>query len=135
MRELGGKEVFGWLDECGELRLKVQGSSMTPFLRGGEDTVILTKPENIKKGDVVVFERNGCYIMHRVIALKDGFIDTLGDNMLTPETHIPVENVVAVASGAIRKGKEISTKSLAWQFFSRIYINPEVRKIILKLRG
>lgn len=135
MRELDGKEVFGWLDECGELRLNVQGSSMTPFLRGGEDTVILTKPENIKKGDVVVFERNGCYIMHRVIALKDGFIDTLGDNLLTPETHIPVENVVAVASGAIRKGKEISTGSLVWQFFSRIYINPEVRKIILKLRG
>ena len=134
MTELSGKEVFGWLDECGKLRLNVQGSSMVPFLREG-DTVVLEKPETIHKGDIVVFERKGYYIMHRVISVKNGFIDTLGDNLITPETDIPVENVVAVVSGAIRNGKEIDAESIVWKFYSKIYIRPNIRKMILKTRG
>lgn len=134
MTELDAKEVFGWLDDCGELHLKVQGSSMSPFLHDKTDSVFLVKPQKIRRGDIVVFERNGCYIMHRVISVDNGFIDTLGDNLDIPETHIPLGNVAAVAVGAVRKGKKISTRSLIWKFYGRIYIIPAVRKVLRKLR-
>ena len=134
MTELSGKEVFSWLDDCGKLSLNVQGNSMVPFLRSG-DTVILEKPGEIRKGDIVVFERKGYYIMHRVISIKNGFIDTLGDNLITPETDIPVENVVAIVSDVIRKGKELTPKSIVWNFYSKVYIRPNIRKMIIKVRG
>ena len=128
MMKLEGKEVFSWLEETGSLTLHVQGTSMCPFLYDGADTVTLQKPKKIKKGDVVVFERNGYYIMHRVVRIKNGLIDTLGDNLAVPERDIPIENVVAVVTQAVRKGKTISPKSPIWQFFSKIYIHPSARK-------
>lgn len=134
MMVLSGKEVFSWLNDCERLQLRVQGTSMSPFLRNREDSVVLAKPEKIKKGDIIVFERNGYYIMHRVISIKNGFVDTLGDNLITPEKDIPVERVVAVVSNAVRNGKEIDTKSIVWNFYSKIYIHPVIRKIILKMR-
>ncbi|MCQ2480063.1 MAG: hypothetical protein MJ120_05425 [Clostridia bacterium] len=134
MIEVSGKEVFSWLNDCDNLRLKVQGTSMRPFLHNKTDSVILIKPEKIKKGDIIVFERNGYYIMHRVISIKNGFVDTLGDNLIMPETNIPVENVVAVVSSVIRNGKEIDSKSLVWNFYSKVYIHPAIRKIIVKMR-
>lgn len=130
MMKVDGREVFGWLSETGSLSLRVQGTSMQPFLNDGKDTIILTKPEKIKKGDIVVCERNGYYVMHRVISIKNGMIDTLGDNLDVPERDIPVENIVAVASGAVRNGKKIGPHSLLWQFFSKIYIHPAARKAV-----
>lgn len=131
---LSGKEVFSWLNDCERLQLRVQGTSMSPFLRDREDSVVLIKPEKIRKGDIIVFERNGYYIMHRVISIKDGFVDTLGDNLITPETDIPVGNVIAVVSTVVRNGKEIDNKSIVWNFYSKVYIHPVIRKIIKKMR-
>ena len=128
--KVDGKEVFSWLNEVGRLNLRVQGTSMQPFLYDSRDTVILTNPEKIKTGDIVVYERGGYYVMHRVIRIKNGVIDTLGDNLDVPERGIPVENVVAVVSGAVRGGKEITPYSPVWQFFSKIYIHPSARKAV-----
>lgn len=128
--KVDGKEVFSWLNEVGRLNLRVQGTSMQPFLYDSRDTVILTNPEKIKTGDIVVYERGGYYVMHRVISIKNGVIDTLGDNLDVPERGIPVENVVAVVSGAVRGGKKITPYSPVWQFFSKIYIHPSARKAV-----
>lgn len=128
MIKVDGKEVFSWLNETDRLSLRVQGTSMQPFLYDGRDTVILTKPDKIKTGDIVVYERSGYYVMHRVIKTANGVIDTLGDNLDVPERDIPVENVVAVASGAVRGGREITPDSPIWQFFSKVYIHPSARK-------
>ena len=48
--------------------LPVNGSSMHPFLEGGRDSVVLTKPQSpVKVGDVVAFKRgDGCFILHRI---------------------------------------------------------------------
>lgn len=133
MIEVEAKEVFGWLDGCGELSLRVQGNSMCPFLHDGEDTVTLRKPGTLRKGDIVVFERGGRYLMHRIVKISDGYIDTLGDNLSTPETRIPLQNVVAVVTGAVRRGKSLTPHSPLWLFFSRVYIHPAVRKTVRAL--
>lgn len=117
----------------GPLSLMVQGNSMAPFLRDGRDVVTFDKPENLKVGDIVVFERAGYYIMHRIIKIDGSYISTLGDNLSVPETHIPIDNVYGKVISAVRKGKTITPESPEWLFFSRLYIRPSVRKVIRKI--
>lgn len=128
-------DIFNLLKERESITLRVQGKSMQPFLYDRRDSVILSKPElPFKIGDIIVFERNGYYIMHRIISIdSEGFITTLGDNSYTPETHIPSQNVVAGVYGAVRDGKKIDKRSPMWIFFSSVYINTKFRKIIAKI--
>ena len=56
------------LETVDTLPLQVTGSSMTPFLAPGRDSVLLTKPgERLRRGDIALYRRDsGSYIMHRV---------------------------------------------------------------------
>jgi signal peptidase I len=56
------------------------GPSMQPTFRTGQVLYVRPYLEDIKAGDVVVYEKAGRYIVHRVISVgEDGFI-TRGDN-------------------------------------------------------
>ena len=132
--QLEAKDIFENMGES-DVWLKVQGTSMRPFLRNDRDTVILRKPDRLKIGDIVVFRRKETYIMHRIIELENGFITTLGDNLRVPEKGIPVENVCAKVVGAVRDGKQIDPDSAVWKFFSNIYIKQGVRKMLTKIRS
>ena len=45
----------------------VAGSSMSPFLAGGRDTVFFSRPDTpLRRGDIVFYERaSGQFVMHR----------------------------------------------------------------------
>lgn len=131
--DIESKEVFGWLDDCDELCLKVQGSSMRPFLCPGRDSVILRRAENFRRGDIVVFERGGFYIMHRIIRIGSGVFTAMGDNRSHPEENIPVEKIVARASGAVRNGKKITESSAVWRFYKLVWSIPIVKNVVRKI--
>ena len=60
----------------------VSGSSMSPFLAGGRDTVFFSRPDTpLRRGDIVFYERaSGQFVMHRVRRVhRDGSLDILGD--------------------------------------------------------
>lgn len=46
----------------------VAGSSMSPFLAGGRDTVFFSRPDTpLRRGDIVFYERaSGQFVMHRI---------------------------------------------------------------------
>lgn len=101
------------------LPVPVAGMSMGPFLHEG-DTVYLDLPSRpLKKGDIVLFTRpNGRYILHRIVkCCPDGSFRILGDNQTLPEPVAP-EQIRAIVTSAVRKGKPITTKSLIWWFFA-----------------
>ena len=56
------------LEETEAAPLVISGSSMTPFLVHGRDTVFLSKPVfPLKRGDMVLYRRDtGAYILHQV---------------------------------------------------------------------
>ena len=56
------------LETVDVLPLEVSGSSMTPFLAPGRDSVLLAKPgETLRRGDIALYQReSGAYVMHRV---------------------------------------------------------------------
>ena len=58
------------LQSGGEFRLFPQGTSMLPLLRQGVDSVVLRTENNIKKGDICLYQRNnGDFVLHRVVKL------------------------------------------------------------------
>lgn len=62
------------------LRFRYSGSSMLPTFRTGQVLYVRPDVKDMRRGDVVVYEQEGRYIVHRVVSVeKDGFI-TRGDN-------------------------------------------------------
>lgn len=132
---LEASDIFENLPDEG-VTLRVQGTSMQPFLYNKRDTVTFKKPVGkLRKGDVIVFRRGKYYLMHRVIDIEsDGFITAMGDNTFSPDTHIAPEDVKAILVSAVRAGKPLTPKSPEWLFFSKVFINTKVRKFIGKVR-
>lgn len=107
------------------LPLQVTGSSMTPFLAPGRDSVLLTKPgERLRRGDIALYRRDsGSYIMHRVYRCgSDGSYEMLGDAQQVIKRGIRREQIIAVACAARRKGKEQKPGCFWWEFFARVWI-------------
>ncbi len=118
----------------GKIKLPVQGKSMEPFLKEGRDYVILSVPDGqYKKGDIVVYQCNNTFVMHRIAEITDNGFSIIGDNQLQADYEVPKERIVAVINEVIRDGKRITKNQFIWKFYSEIYSNIEVRKIFLKL--
>ena len=90
----------------GEFRLFHKGKSMMPLLREGKDSVLLVKPDNIQKNDIVLFVReSGQFVMHRVVKIKGDEYIMCGDYQCVLERGIKKENIVAKVKGVFRENE------------------------------
>lgn len=110
------------LEHGGKATLTVTGNSMYPMLVSHRDSVILIPPDNLQKGDVILFQRvSGAYILHRIIALTaEGYI-CCGDNQTIGEP-VRREQVVAVVSGFIRKEKSCQVDNGFYRAYTAIWM-------------
>lgn len=136
---LNAEDIFENLPVDEEIVLPVNGSSMRPFLKSGSDFVYLKKADTditkIKIGDIIVFRRGNCYIMHRVVSLEyDGTLTARGDYARSVETGIRPSDVKAVVTAVNVNGKKIGKRHPRWLFYSKVFNNPLVRKIICKVK-
>lgn len=111
-----------WIDHLlGEgktVQVPVYGMSMFPVLLPGDKVQIHRIPfEEMKPGQVLVFESNGQWVAHRLIA-KDSEnrqLITKGDGLKWLDNKVPAE----MAKGVI--SKVIKTRSpLAWSINTRV---------------
>ena len=75
--------------------ITLAGDSMRPLIRRGRDRVTIVPMEGkLRIGDVVLF-RGGPerYVVHRVWKMRDGMVQTFGDNCYYPDAWIPVSEV------------------------------------------
>ena len=102
--------------------LPFRGVSMLPMLRQGKDSVELSPmPERLKKYDLPVYRRkNGQYVMHRVIAVREDHYICLGDNTLKFE-HIYPEQMIGVVSAFKRGNKRIETDDPGYRLYCRLW--------------
>jgi len=83
-----------FLNRCGYSVARSKGSSMEPYLKEGDALVMRkVKPESVKVGDVVLINRSGAPILHRVVQIystPEGVfrVVTQGDN--APANEPPV---------------------------------------------
>ena len=87
------------LDTVELLPLQITGSSMTPFLAPGRDSVMLSKPKcPLRAGDMVLYQRDGgAYVLHRIVRREqDGTFSIIGDGQDQIETGIRADQIFAV---------------------------------------
>ncbi len=83
------------------LRVKVTGSSMSPFLEGG-DVVTIRKgpPSAFQRGDLIFFKDNqGSPKLHRIIQKRHAVDGTMafrtkGDNLIAFDRPVPDHNIL-----------------------------------------
>ena len=113
------------------------GDSMMPLVKQDRDLMVLRVPwRECKKYDAVLYKRdNGQYVMHRIIGENaDGFI-MCGDNRYDKEYGIRKEQVLALLTGVVRGGKELSTDSAWCKLYVHLWCDFFlVRKLFLKFR-
>jgi signal peptidase I len=84
-----------------DLRVRVTGKSMTPFLRGGEVLTIRQEPcRSLSKGDLILFRNtHDLPVLHRIISIKKSdhgafcFI-TKGDALMAFDEKVEGKNVL-----------------------------------------
>ncbi len=121
----------------GSIKIKIAGYSMYPLVTSRRDSVLLTKADKIKKGDVPLIKRDdGSFVLHRVVGIKDGYFKLRGDYEQKCEYPVNPEQVIAVAKGFYRKEKFISCDSFLYKLYSFFWMNTiAIRPVILKLMG
>lgn len=103
--------------EQGTLLRPIQGTSMLPLLRQGTDSVLIeAKRQRLHPLDVALYvrQRDGAYILHRVIACRsDGYL-IRGDNCFEDEI-LSEDAVIGIMKGYYRKDKFISCEDARYQ--------------------
>ena len=111
--------------EVAALPLVISGSSMTPFLADGRDTVYLARLERpVRRGDMLLYQRiGGQYVLHRVWkAEKDGTFTMVGDAQTELEHGIREAQIIAIVTSVVRKGKSMAPGGFWWEFFEKVWI-------------
>lgn len=111
-------------EEIEALPLIISGNSMAPFLIHGRDTVYLSRlTRPVRRGDVLLYQRdNGAYVLHRVYAVKGDRYTLIGDGQFMLEPGIRHDQVMAIMTSAVRKGKKQAPGSFWWEFFEKVWI-------------
>lgn len=118
-----------------DARIKISGFSMYPLVTNWRDSVLLTKADKIKKGDVPLICRpDGSYVLHRVVKVKDGKFGLRGDYEQKIEYPVSPEGVVAVAKGFYRNEKFISCDSFGYRLYRAFWMNTVwIRPVMLRV--
>ena len=101
---------------------------MIPLLRNREDAVVI-KDINIyisnngplQKYDVILFEYNNNYILHRIIRIEKDIYITRGDNSRLTE-KVSKDQVIGVMCGFFRNNIYIKTTNLLYKCISRFIV-------------
>jgi signal peptidase I len=103
------------LRSSGKLRLRVTGCSMLPAVWPG-DTLFVerTTRESVEEGDIVLYERDRRFFVHRVVrktrADADSSILTRGDAMPQPDPPVSSRDLLGRVSFIVRDGRRIEPR-------------------------
>lgn len=121
-------EAIRLVREGVSITFPVNGRSMLPFIVGGRDSVVLEKPNEISKGDVVLAyvesenREDKHYVIHRVIALEDDRVTLMGDGNLVLREYCNRNEVCAKVSLVVKpNGKKRSLDSFFYRLSSKVW--------------
>lgn len=121
-------EAIRLVGEGVSVTFPVKGRSMLPFIVGGRDSVILEKPTEIRKGDVVLAyvesdnREDRRYVVHRIISLDGDRVTLMGDGNLALHEYCNRGDVCAKVSLVVKpNGKKRSLDSFLFRFFAKVW--------------
>lgn len=123
----------------GEFRLTPNGISMLPLIRPGVDSITLVLPNNVQKGDVVLYKRdNGQYVLHRVMYIKKEEYVMCGDNQKELEFGITNGHILAKLKDIFRDGSAIDTRNKKYRKYFKQQMKKgrrlKIRRILSKIK-
>lgn len=139
--EKPGNEAISYeafLDRHGRLTYTNVGVSMLPLLRQGRDLFTVEKKtaDRCQSGDVVLYRRPpDQYVLHRIIEVRQEDYVILGDNCIKKETGIRDEDILAVLTGFVRKGKEYTVHDRAYRAYTFLWLHTIPLRVFLKRAG
>ncbi len=129
-------EAIRLVDDGVTVTFPVNGFSMLPFIIGGKESVLLSRPKDIKRGTVVLAWADGShYVVHRVISVSGDRVVLMGDGNLKGVEHCSLSDIKAVATHVVgADGSRRSLQSGRSLLAARVwYILRPVRRWILAI--
>lgn len=116
--------------------IRTKGSSMLPFVRGGRDSVRLSRHPDISVGDIVLAHLgNDKYVLHRVFSIDGDKVTLMGDGNLKGTELCRISDVCGTVDGIIRPGgkEKVPGDGALWRKLLpfRRYLVAFYRKILL----
>ena len=94
-------EVARVLSEGCSVKVRIDGESMYPFIRGGNDEVELqpyAASRPLQRWECTLFKWKGRYMVHRCIEIQNGMYRMMGDGNLAQIEEVPEEAIVGILS-------------------------------------
>ena len=106
------------LSEKGCLIYTTSGMSMRPFLRSGQDLMVIEAKKEIRcrVRDVVLYRRDsGKYVLHRIMAVRKDDYVLCGDNCWQLEPGIREDQILGVLTAVIRNGNRTEVSQAGYR--------------------
>jgi hypothetical protein len=116
-----------------DVLFKPKGMSMLPFIIGGKDSVMLSKIDIIKPGDIVLAKvSENKFVLHRVEKIVGDVVVLMGDGNLVERERCSYSDLLAIAVKIIKGKREIDCRSKKHQARARMWKNLlPIRKYLL----
>lgn len=95
----------GFIAEGKSVLFIPEGRSMLPFIRGGRDSVVLTRPSApLEVGDIVLARAGGRYVVHRIRAVEGDEVTLMGDGNLRGKEKCTTGDVIGIVTEIVKPG-------------------------------
>ncbi|MCB0112580.1 MAG: S24/S26 family peptidase [Caldilineaceae bacterium] len=109
---------------------------MWPFLRDGDRVLVQCGRDNLRSGDVLVFQVNGRLVIHRLIDIRQTLTArrfvTCGDNVRRADAPVHVNQIVGPVIAVERGERVFKLTRLHWHLLGRSLA--WLQRLFLKLR-
>lgn len=114
--------------------LAIKGTSMLPLLREGLDSVYLIAPQQVRRGDIILFIRlSGDVVLHRAIKVDSQGVTCCGDHQLLLEHNITDDRILGKVLAISRNGRMISVSNIIYWIYTRLICHMFWRRFFLWL--
>lgn len=128
-------EAVRLVNEGVEVIFPVKGRSMLPFIIGGVESVLLTRPLDMKPFDVVLAYADNChYVVHRILSMDEDRVVLMGDGNIAGREYCKREDICAKVTHVVGKnGRKRSLDAPFRRFAQKMWFKLlPVRRYLLK---
>jgi len=109
------------LEQFGAARVRAFGSSMLPTVWAGDELVVRRQAtEAVRRGDLVLFRRDGRLFAHRVVGACGTALVTKGDALAEPDPPLATTEVLGRVQEINRDGRRIRLDSLRQRLWAHL---------------
>jgi len=104
-----------------QIQFRVVSNSMAPIIEVGDSVLVnISEFDAIKRGDIIVIQREDDFLTHRAIKLKDGGWLTKGDNSVFFDPLSKAENIIGYVVSVEKGNQPIEFQTSSWARNNRI---------------